>query len=222
MDAGEVLGWPFRDPRWPARILGMGAIWLLLSLTIVGAIPALIALNGWMLQCLDNLRGGRLELARPGLPLRRGARLFLVQLVYLAVIVAVTTLLTAAGVQAAKAGGPAAIGGGLLVILANALSLLGSLALVVLLPEIALLIERRGLPGGFALPAILRMARSAGSTAILTGLLSLLALDIISPLGLLLCLVGVAATTPYAMAVLAAAIHGLEELEGESHVSAAG
>lgn len=210
MDAGEVLGWPFRDPKWSGRLLGMGFIWLFLTLSLIGAIPAWIALNGWMLNCLDNLRAGRFELAHPGLPLRRGARLFAVQLVYLLAIVGLTILISLAGIQVGRQGGLAALGGGLLVILANAVSLLGSLALVVLLPQIVLLTERRGIRGGLQPGAVLRLALQAGSAAVLAGLLSLLALDIISPLGLLLCLVGTAATTPYAMAVLAAAIHGLE------------
>ena len=222
MEVGEVLGWPFRDAKWFGRLLGMGAIWFLLTLTVVGAIPAAIALDGWMLRCLDNLRAGRQELASPGLPLRRGARLFLVQAVYLLAVLIVTGLLTFAGIQASRAGGAAAIGGGLLVILGNAISLLGSLALLVFLPQIVLQLERRGLAGGFDVAGIVRLARSQGSAAVLAGLLTLLALDIISPLGLLVCIAGTAATTPYAMAVLAAAIHSLEQTEGGSDVSAAG
>lgn len=216
MDVGEVLSWPANDPKWVGRLLGMGAIWFLLSLTVIGAIPAAIAIDGWMLQCLDNLRAGRQELASPGLPLRRGARLFLVQLVYLLAILVLTGVFTFAGVEVSKTGSAAALGGGLLVIFGNAISLLGSLALLVFLPQVVLQLDRRGLAGGFDVPAIVRLARGQGSAAVLAGLLSVLALDIISPLGLLFCIVGTLLTTPYAMAVLAAAIQSLDQTGGGS------
>jgi hypothetical protein len=48
-------------------------------------------------------------------------------------------------------------------------------------------------------------------------LISLLALDIISPLGAVICGVGLAATTPYAYAVLAAAVSARRrQLSGET------
>src|ERR1700682_3915850 len=87
-----MLGWPFRDPHWPARLGLMGLLWFALSLTVVGIPLAGIALAGWMLTAADNLRAGRLELPPPGLYLRRGYRLFLVQVAYLLALAVVAAI----------------------------------------------------------------------------------------------------------------------------------
>ena len=70
----------------------MGLLWFALSLTVVGIPLAGIALAGWMLTAADNLRAGRDELPPPGLYLRRGYRLFIVQLAYLLALVALAAI----------------------------------------------------------------------------------------------------------------------------------
>src|SRR2546423_14801399 len=87
----DTLGWPFRDPRWINKILIMGLITLI---PVVGQ----MTLFGWMLQSLDNLRQGRQEMAEAGFSgLGRGARLFVVFLVYFGVLFIVYFVLLAAG-----------------------------------------------------------------------------------------------------------------------------
>jgi hypothetical protein len=178
----------------------MGLLWFLLSLTVVGIPLAGIALAGWMLTAADNLRAGRPELPPPGLYLRRGYRLFLVQLIYLAMLVVLAGLPVIAGIRVNG------IGGGLLIVFGQSVLSLGSVALVAVTPALVQLTEEAGIPGAMRVDRLARLLaanprRSAGG-----GLMSLLCLDIISPFGLLACGVGLAVTTTYAYAVLAATV----------------
>jgi hypothetical protein len=197
-DAGELMGWPFRDPAWPTKLLLTGLIWFLLSLTVVGIPIAAINLNGWMLAAADRYRGGGHELPPAGFYLGRGWRLFTVQLVYLLGLAAVSAVPAVAGF---RVGG---IGGGLLAVLGESLLLLGSTALVAATPAIILLTEAGGLRGGLDAAGLLRLLRTRSHESTASGLMSLLCLDIISPFGLLACGIGLVASTPYAYAVLAA------------------
>src|SRR5438270_5409254 len=68
--------WPVRDPEWVTKILVIG---LLLLIPIAGAINGI----GWMLATMDRLRAGEERLAPANFShLGRGARLFVVQVVY--------------------------------------------------------------------------------------------------------------------------------------------
>jgi len=199
-DAGEMLAWPLRDPRWPARIGLMGLLWLVLSLTVVGIPIAGIALAGWMLTAADSLRAGRLELPPPGLYLRRGYRLFLVQLTYLLALAVVAAIPILTGV---RLGG---IGGGLLAVFGESLLTLGSTALVAVTTALVRLTESRGVLGALRVDRLAALLAADPRRAVGSGLMSLLCLDIISPIGLLACGIGLAVTTTYGYAVLAAAV----------------
>jgi hypothetical protein len=195
-----MLAWPFGAGRVPLRLLWMGLVWLLLALTVVGIPIASMALTGWMLTAADNLRAGRPELPRARLYLRRGARLFAVQLVYLLTLMVVSAVQVAAGF---RIGG---IAGGLLAVFGESLFALGSTALVAVTPALALLTEAGGVRAGLNPARLLEMLGRNRRLAVGSGLLSLLCLDIISPIGLLACGVGLAVSATYAYAVLASAI----------------
>src|SRR3977135_1368482 len=72
---GDAFAFPFRSPGWVGTILLQG---LILIIPIIGQ----IALMGWLMITLDNLRDGRQELAPAGFHLSPGLRLFGVQLIY--------------------------------------------------------------------------------------------------------------------------------------------
>jgi hypothetical protein len=199
-DAGEMLAWPFQDPRWLSKIALMGLLWLALSLSILGIPVAGIALAGWMLSAADNLRAGRRELPPAGLYLRRGHRLFLVQLAYLLALVAIAAVPAAAGY---RLGG---VGGGLLIVFGESVLSLGSTVLVAITPALAQLTDTAGVGGGLRVGRLTALLAANRRLSIGTGLMSLLCLDIISPIGLLACGIGLAVTTTYAYAVLASAV----------------
>jgi len=195
-----MLAWPFRDPRWPARLGLMGLLWLVLSLTVVGIPLAGIALAGWMLTAADNLRAGRLELPAPGLYLRRGYRLFIVQAAYLLALAVVAAIPILGGF---RLGG---IGGGLLAVFGESLLTLGTTALVAATPALVRLTESGGVLAALRVDRLAALLAADPRRSIGSGLMSLLCLDIISPIGLLACGIGLAVTTTYGYAVLAAAV----------------
>jgi hypothetical protein len=195
-----MLAWPFKDPRWLPKMALMGALWLGLSLTIVGIPIAGIALAGWMLSAVDNLRSGRLELPPAGLYLRRGYSLFLVQLAYLLALVALAATPALTGFWL---GG---IGGGLLIVFGQSVLSLGSTALVAITPALAQRTDAAGVGGGLNARRVAALLAANPRLSIGTGLMSLLCLDIISPIGLLACGIGLAVTTTYAYAVLASTV----------------
>jgi Protein of unknown function (DUF4013) len=199
-DAGEMLAWPFRDPRWPVRLGLMGLLWLVLSLTVVGIPLAGIGLAGWMLTAADNLRAGHLELPPPGLYLRRGYRLFLVQAAYLLALAVVAAVPILGGF---RLGG---IGGGLLAVFGESLLTLGTTVLVAATPALVRLTESGGILAALRVDRLIALLAAEPRRSVGTGLMSLLCLDIISPIGLLACGVGLAVTTTYGYAVLAAAV----------------
>ena len=203
-EAGEMLAWPFRDPRWPARLGLMGLLWFVLSLTVVGIPLAGIALAGWMLTAADNLRAGRLELPPPGLYVRRGYRLFLVQLAYLLALAVVAALPVITGF---RVGG---IAGGLLVVFGESLLTLGSTALVALTPALVRRTESVGVLEALRVDRLVTLLAVDPRRSVGSGLMSLLCLDIISPIGLLACGIGLAVTTTFGYAVLAATVVALD------------
>jgi hypothetical protein len=199
-----MLAWPFRDPRWPARLGLMGLLWFVLSLTVVGIPLAGIALAGWMLTAADNLRAGRLELPPPGLYVRRGYRLFLVQLAYLLALAVLAALPVITGF---RVGG---IAGGLLVVFGESLLTLGSTALVALTPALVRRTESGGVLEALRVDRLVTLLAVDPRRSVGSGLMSLLCLDIISPIGLLACGIGLAVTTTFGYAVLAATVVALD------------
>ena len=178
----------------------MGLLWFALSLTIVGIPLAGIALAGWMLTAADNLRAGRLELPPPGLYLRRGYQLFLVQLIYLLLLISVAGFPLLVGI---RLGG---IGGGLLAVFGESLLTIGTTALVAVTPALVQLAESGGIGVALRIDRLARLLAADPRRSTGIGLMSLLCLDIISPTGLLACGIGLAVTTTYAYAVLAGTV----------------
>ncbi len=195
-----MLAWPFRDPRWPARLGLMALLWFALSLTLIGIPLAGIAIAGWMLTAADNLRAGRPELPPPGLYLQRGYRLFLVQVAYLLALAVLAAIPVVGGF---RLGG---IGGGLLAVFGESLLTLGSTALVAATPALVHLTESGGVPGALRVDRLAALLAATPRRSVGSGLMSLLCLDIISPIGLLACGIGLAVTTTYGYAVLAATV----------------
>jgi Protein of unknown function (DUF4013) len=195
-----MLAWPFGEGRRPLRLLWMGLLWLVLTLTVVGVPVASIALTGWMLTAADNLRAGRQELPPARLYLRRGWALFAAQFAYLLALLVVSGALVLGGF---RIGG---IGGGLVAVFGESLFALGSTVLIALTPALALLTDQGGVAAGLDPRRLLATLGRNRRLAVGSGLLSLLCLDIISPIGLLACGVGLAVSATYAYAVLASAI----------------
>ena len=208
MEATESLGWPVRGRGWAGRIVLMS---LLTLIPVVGQ----MALYGWMLAALDNARAGRAELPRAGLGhVRRGARLFLVLVLYGVLcsalvgglIGAASLLLGAAG----KGASPlvAAAGFALLAAAVGA-GLAGFLAITLSHPQIILATEAGGIGGGLNLPRVVRMARAKPQAWILCGLMTVAA-QLVGAVGLLACGAGLFLTIAYAYAMIAAVTHSFE------------
>jgi hypothetical protein len=207
-DYSDSIGWPTKDPQWISKIIVQSLITII---PIVGA----IALLGWMLAALDNLRNGRRELPGAGFAhLGRGVTLFLVFLVYGVAIAAVCIVLFIIGFALAAAGGNSNSGalgaiGFLFVLLGYGIAILASIALYFLMAPIILATERGGFGAGINFPQILAMARSNPSSTIFAGLLILVG-HLIGSLGSILCGVGVYLTIAYGYAVMAAVVAAYE------------
>ena len=171
-DYSDSIGWPTKDPQWISKIIVQSLITII---PIVGA----IALLGWMLAALDNLRNGRRELPGAGFAhLGRGVTLFLVFLVYGIVIFAACIVLiiigfALIGAAANNNGGVLGVIGGLLVVLGYGILILAGLALYFLMAPIVVATERGGVGGGLNLPQIVAMARARGSATLFAGLFAL-------------------------------------------------
>ena len=204
MDLGDAISWPTRDPRWLGKCLLIG---------LIGLIPILggIAIFGWMYATLDNLRAGRSVLADAGFPqLARGARLFVVQLAYVAVsvVLVLLTLVPALLVATGRSAGGALVALPL-VLLGQALMLAYQLAFYVIFVPIILAVDRGGVGAGLDLPALWRAIRPRLPDTLLAGLMTVVAL-LLGSLGVFLCVIGIIFTIPYGYAILAAVVHGYE------------
>jgi hypothetical protein len=154
---GEAFGYPFRSPSWLGTIVLQG---LILIIPIVGQ----IALLGWLLMTLDNLRAGRQELAPAGFHLGRGISLFGVQLIYGVALFLVPGILfgIGGGIMNQSAGAGAA-----LVSLASLLELVASLLLAFLTPVLILRTSESGFGGGLDVGAVWQRATAnVGQTVI--------------------------------------------------------
>ena len=205
----DAFVWPTRDPEWVSKVL-LNA--LILVIPIVGAINAL----GWMLATLDNLRRGEERLAPADFShLERGARLFVVQLVYSLAVVMVAALLYVPAFGLAVFSGNGNGNPGLLAValflyaFAFGVSTLGSLALLFITPAYVLATDAGGIGAGLTVGGVLKRSRLNLSNTLIAGLM-LIAASFISSLGVFACFIGVFATAAYAFAMQAWIIRSFE------------
>ena len=199
---GDAFGFPFRSPNWLGTVVVQG---LILIIPIVGQ----IALLGWLLITLDNLRGGRQELAPAGFHLGRGIGLFGVQVIYGIALFLIPGILQ--GIGSAMLGQNNGAGGALLA-LAIVLELAASLLLVFLTPVLILRTSELGFGGGMNVGAVWQQATANVGQTVVAALLMYVA-GIIGSLGLILCFVGVFFTTAYAYGVTAGIVSWYERVQ---------
>lgn len=200
LDLGEAFTFVFRSHHWRRRSM-IAAVCVLFAVLIV---PYLI-LQGYLLEVSRRQRAGQSELPpwnRLWTKLKDGFRAALAVLLW---IVPGLLLSIPAGIIAALSEQPGFTVGGALNALANAVSDVGSVwVLLVLLLEPAILSEflDHGIRGGLNLRRIIHRLRVNVGLSIVVGVL-VLVLTTLGLLGLLGFLIGVAITLPYASFVTA-------------------
>lgn len=211
-DWGDTIAWPTRDPGWIGKVV-------LMSLITIIPIVGQMAMFGWMLAALDNLRAGREELPPAGFGyIGRGVNLFVVYLIYVLVLVVVLGVFfgLAAGIAAAAgSSNNGAVGGvaALFFLLGYLVLFVGLLALYFLLPGIILLTDRGGIGGGLNIVRVIELAQRHATVTLLAGLMTILAY-VIGSLGSFLCFVGVFLTMAYGYAMMAGIVRVYEQLTG--------
>lgn len=205
----DAFTWPTRDPEWVTKHLIIG---LTLLIPIVGAINGV----GWMLASLDRLRAGEDRLAPANLShIGRGARLFVVNLVYgLAIVAAAAVIYVPAVIVFAGQGrgsaNPALVSLGLLLsLLAFSVATLGSLGLNFAMPAIVLATDRGGIGAGLNVSGVLRAARASIASTLIAGLMLIVA-GFVGSLGSIACGFGVLFTSAYALAMQAWVVRSFE------------
>ncbi len=205
----DAFSWPTRDRQWIGKVALMG---LVLLVPIAGLITAI----GWMLATLDRLRAGDQTLAPAGFQhLRRGARLFVVDvgyaigmaLVSLAVYVPAVTVMSQEG-RGPVNGGLIALGVGLSFLSFGILTLC-SLVFTFATPAIVLATDRRGIGAGLNVGGVLRMARASITNTLFAGLM-LIAASFVGMLGAIVCGIGVLFTAAYSLAMQAWIVRSYE------------
>ena len=185
---------------------------------LIGLIPIVGTINtlGWMLNALDNLRAGRLELP-PGnfSHLGRGVNLFLVLLIYGFGIAIVCGILFIPGIVMSGAASQSDSSGlvgvaSLWFFLVAALTAVAGLALGLAQPVIYLQTDRRGIGGGLDFRTILETLRAHFVKVLLAALLMLVG-SFIGGLGVYVCFVGVIFTAPYGYAIMAGVLRVFEQ-----------
>jgi hypothetical protein len=200
---GDSFAYPFRGPSWLGTIVVQG---LILIIPIIGQ----IALLGWMLATVDNLRAGRQEMAPAGFYLGRGIALFGVELIYgIAIFIIPAVLQTVGRVMLSQGAGAA---GGLVLALAVLLEIAASLLLAFLIPVLVLRTSQLGFGGGMDVGAVWAQATANVSQTVVAALLIWVA-GVISGLGFILCFVGFFFTTAYAYAVIAGVVSWYERTQ---------
>jgi Protein of unknown function (DUF4013) len=192
--AGDAFAFPFRSPGWLGTIVLQG---LILIIPIIGQ----IALAGWLLVTLDNLRDGRQELAPAGFHLSRGIRLFGVQFIYGVVLSIIPAILEGIGSAMQQSNGS----GVALLTLGYLLNLVAVLLLAFLFPALILITHEQGFAAAMNVGAVWRLATANVGNSAAAGALIIVA-HIIGGLGFILCFVGVLFTTAYAYAVTAGVV----------------
>lgn len=200
---GDAFGFPFRSPNWLGTVVLQG---LILIIPIIGQ----IALLGWLLVTIDNIRAGRYELAPAGFHLGRGIALFGVELVYGIGLFIIPGILQGLG-SALLAGNNGF--GGFLLTLALVLELAASLLLAFLTPVLILRTSQYGFAGGIDVGAVWQQATANVAQTVVAALLIYVA-GLIASLGLILCFVGVLFTSIYAYGVTAGVVSWYERTQG--------
>jgi Protein of unknown function (DUF4013) len=205
----EAFVWPVRDPEWVVKLLIIGLITLI---PIAGSMNGI----GWMLASLDRLRAGEERLAPANLTyLGRGARVFLVELIYALVMVAAGLVFYIPGLliavhQGHGNGNPALIVVAILLNLAAfGIITLGSLALTFMLPALILATDGGGIAAGLRVGQVVRRCRANPINTLIAGLM-LIAASFISSIGVIACGIGVIFTAAYALAMQAWIIRSFE------------
>jgi hypothetical protein len=183
----ESFSWMFQDRGWRIRFLLQG---LILLIPVVGV----IALLGWMLANLENLRDGRCVLARNGLYLANGIEMFCVWLIYSTALLLPWFVLATVAVNVPP--NPTISG------LSQAALVAGLLALGWLMPAMIVATDRAGFLVGVGPGQLLRESRSSLFRTTLAAA-AMVAAFLIGAVGFL-CFVGALVTLPYAATVMAA------------------
>jgi hypothetical protein len=198
----EAFVWPVRDPEWVTKILIIGLINLI---PIIGAINGI----GWMLASLDRLRAGEEKLAPANFDnLGRGARVFVVELIYALGVVAIGMVLYLPGLAITVQQNHGHANAGLvalallLTLAAFGLIALGSLALTFMLPSVILATDAGGIAAGLHVGAVLKRSRANPMNTLVAGLM-LIAASFVSSLGVIACGLGAVFTAAYAQAMQA-------------------
>jgi hypothetical protein len=197
--AGDAFAFPFRSPDWVVTIILQA---LILIIPIVGQ----IALLGWLIVTVDNLRAGRQELAPAGFHLGRGIALFGVEVIYGVALFIIPGVLQ--GIGSAIVGRSAAAGS-LLISLAVLLEVAASLLFAFLLPVLIMRTSEFGFGGGMDVGAVWQQATTDVAQTVVAALLVWVA-GIIAGLGIIVCFVGVFLTSVYAHAVMAGVVSWYE------------
>ena len=205
----DAFVWPFRDPQWPSKIAILA---LILLIPIVGAINGL----GWMLAALERLRAGDEKLPPANFDyLGRGFALFVVNLVYVLVLLVIGGALYGVSVlllasQGQHSANPLIVALGLvLLLLAFGLVSLGSLAFTFLTPAIVLAVAHGGIVGGLRIDEVVQTAVRSPLNTLIAGLM-LIAAGFIEGLGIWVCCIGILFTTAYALAMQAWIVRSFE------------
>jgi len=205
----EGFAWPVRDPEWVVKLVIIG---------LISLIPVIGTMNGigWMLASLDRLRSGEERLAPANFGyIGRGARVFLVELVYALAFVAVGLVFYLPGLLIAihdgrGSGNPGVILVAILLELAAfGIVTLGSLALTFMLPSVILATDAGGIGAGLRVGDIVRRSRANLTNTLIAGLM-LIAASFVSSLGAIACGVGVIFTAAFALAMQAWIIRSFE------------
>lgn len=205
----EAFVWPFRDPEWVAKLVIIALISLI---PIVGQINNL----GWMLTSLDRLRAGEERLAPANLSyIGRGARLYLVVLIYVLVLAAIMLAIYLPGLALAVQQGHGQGNTGLiaLAIVLNLIAFgvltLGSIALTFMVPAIILATDSGGIAAGLRIRDVVRRSLANPMNTLIAGLM-LIAASFIGSLGAVACGIGAIFTGAYAVAMQAWIIRSFE------------
>ena len=205
----DAFVWPVRDGEWARKILIIG---LILIVPIFGAINGL----GWMLATIDRLRTGEQDLPPASFRfLGRGFELFVVNVVYVAVIGLIVGALFVPTLALSGAQGNGGSNTGLLalaIVLNVAVFGVGtllSLAFYFAMPVIILSTDKGGIGGGLNVAAVYRQVRLSPINTLIAGLM-LIAAGFVSQLGIIVCVVGVLFTSAYGLAMQAWIVHSFE------------
>lgn len=204
---GDSFTWAFRDPQWPGRMLLQG---LIAFIPIIGW----MAMLGWLMMAIDNLRAGKNELPPAGFHLERGAAPFFVQLIYGIALGIIPGVLIAIG-AVVSAGNQHSAAGAPFLVLGYLLGFAAGLLLRFLYPAIFLGTNRGGFAGGMDVQNVWRMSTVNVGNTIIAALIIWVA-SIIGGLGVSLCLIPGIFTIPWENTITAGAALWLEKEQSAS------